>query len=295
MDTDKSIELEKQQKISFILVVWRFPVFFTSLLAALASGSVVVWLEFAETASILIPGVILYVLSKKLNANLKYKFNYGSGKVEAITALACELSDLAGLFCVTFVSIKELFTGSEKSEALKFALILSIIGFIIDAFIMWRQKKLLENSSSKMFHTAFVSAWKEFAFDGAAIVTLVISLKFQDSDWIGYFSPIVCLLMVIPFSLIVLHHLRESVEELIDRTLDEESQLKIIKVLNEFFDSYEELGEVKSRITGQEKYIDIELVFKEDMEYREVRQIATKIKDRVQEEMENSNVNIVIL
>ena len=295
MVIDKSNELKRQRKIALLMVLGKFPVFVTSFLAASVSGSIVVWMEFVENVSVLLPGIILMVLSRKLDANLKYKFNYGPGKVEAITALSCELFDIAGLFCVVFFSVKQLIIKNDGHEHLRFAIALTIIGFLIDAFVVWRQKLILQSSSSKMFHTAFISAQKEFFFDGMSIFTLLISLKFEDKMWSRYFSPIICLIISVPFFITVIKHLRESIEELIDRTLDEESQLKILKVLNEFFDSYDELGEIKSRIVGEEKYIDIELVFKSDMVYREVRRVATMIKERVQEEMEDSNVNIVIL
>ena len=295
MNTDKSNELKKQRKIALLQVVGKTPVFITSFLAASVSGSVVVWMEFVENVSIVLPGIILMVLSRKLDANLKYTFNYGSGKVEAITALSCEMFDLAGLFCVAFFSIKQLIFGGENEEHLVLAIVLSMVGFVIDAIIVYAQKKILENSHSKMFHTALISAQKEFFFDGVAILTLVISLIFRGKAWIRYFSPVICLIIVIPFLVIVLKHLRESVEELSDRTLDEDSQLKIIKVLNEFYESYDELGEVRSRIIGEEKHIDIELLFKEDMKYGEIRGIAQRMKERVQEEIENSNVDILIL
>ncbi|WP_081795561.1 cation transporter [Butyrivibrio sp. MC2021] len=287
--------LTQQQRIAMLLIIWRLPEFVTSFLAACASGSAVVWLEFVECASIVLPGAILAVLSGKLNRNLKYVFNYGTGKVEAITALSCEMFDLAGILCLLFFAVRSIIIGKEESGNLRFALIVSIFGLIIDIFILIRQKKILEESHSKMYHTAYVSAQKEFFFDAASIVTLVITIIFENKPWIRFFSPAACILIAVPFSVIVLRHLRESVEELIDRTLDEDSQLKIIKVINEHFDSFEELGAVKSRITGQHKYIDIEMKFKEDMPYSQVREVADKISKRISEEMEHSNVNIVII
>ena len=290
----KKTELRNQQRIAILLILWRLPEFFTSLIAACASGSVVVWLEFIENASILIPGIILLVLSGKLSRNLKYVFNYGTGKVEAITALCCEIFDIAGLFCVSFFAIKGLFVPEEDEKYLGFALAVSIAGLLIDLIILQQQKKILSGSHSKMFHTALVSAQKEFFFDAASIITLVITLIFEGTLWIRYFSPVVCLIIVVPFFIIVMKHLRESVSELVDRTLDEESQLKIIKVLNEFYDSYEEFGEVRSRINGEEKYIDIELTFKADMEYQDVKTAAAKIEERIREELGDCNINVVI-
>ena len=293
-DDTKKKGLRNQQRIALLLILWRLPEFFTSFIAAIASGSVVVWLEFIENASILVPGIILAVLARKINRNLKYVFNYGTGKVEAITALCCEVFDIAGLFCVSFFAIKGLIKPEEEERFLGFALIVSIVGLIVDLIILRQQKKILSESHSKMFHTALVSAQKEFFFDAASIITLFITLIFEKTIWIKYFSPVVCLIIVIPFFMIVVKHMRESVSELIDRTLDEESQLKIIKVLNEFYDSYEELGDIRSRINGEEKYIEIELIFKPDMDYGNVQSIVGRIRERIQEEIGDSTVNVVI-
>ena len=293
IDTKKK-GLRNQQRIAFLLILWRLPEFFTSFIAACASGSAVVWLEFIENASILVPGIILAVLARKMNRNLKYVFNYGTGKVEAITALCCEVFDIAGLFCISFFAIKSLFKPEEEERFLGFALIVSILGLLVDLIILRQQKKILSESHSKMFHTALVSAQKEFFFDAASIATLLITIVFEKTSWINYFSPIVCLVIVVPFFTIVIKHLRESLSELIDRTLDEESQLKILKVLNEFYDSYEELGDIKSRINGEEKYIELELVFKPDLSYGEIKDISFKIKERIQKELGESVVNVVI-
>ena len=86
--------------------------------------------------------------------------------------------------------------------------------------------------------------------------------------------------------------MKESIFELIDRTLDEETQLKIIKVLNEFYDSYEEFGDIRSRINGNEKYIDIEIKFNDSMGYGEVRKIVQQIRERVQEVVGDCIVNV---
>ncbi|WP_022779267.1 cation transporter [Butyrivibrio sp. AE3009] len=291
----KSKRLSQQRKIALLLIVWRLPELVTSFIAACASGSAVVWLEFVECASIVLPGAILVILTSKLNRNLKYVFNYGTGKVEAITALSCEMFDVAGIMCLMFFSIRSLLGWEAETGNSRFALAVSILGLIIDIFIMLRQKKILEESHSKMYHTAYVSAQKEFAFDAASIITLIITIIFEGTVWIRYFSPVVCIIIAIPLSRLVFGHLRESVEELIDRTLDEKNQLKIIKVINEHFDKFEELGAVKSRITGQEKYIDIEMKFHEDMQYSEVREVAQQISRRISEELGHSNVNIVVI
>ena len=284
----------RQHKLALLLVLWRIPGVITSFLAAIASNSMIVWMEFIENVSIVAPGILLLIISAKLMKNLKFMFNYGIGKIEAITAQTCEIFDLAGLGCVLFFAVRKLICpGGERN--LELALIISAVGLLIDLFILYREKLLTEKYHSRIVHTAFLSAKKEFVFDFITIFTLIIGIIFHNTKWIVYFSPIVCIILIIPFSIEIGHHLSSAVQELIDLTLDEESQLLIIKVLNEFYDSYELLGDIKSRVNGSYKNIDISLQFHPDMTYKEIRDISTKIKKRIDEEIGKCNVNINII
>ena len=78
----KAALFNEQYKITSLMVLWRIPTFITSFVAACASSSIVIWLECLENASIILPGVRLLILTRKLNKNLKFRYNYGTGKVE---------------------------------------------------------------------------------------------------------------------------------------------------------------------------------------------------------------------
>ncbi|MCR4590981.1 MAG: cation transporter [Lachnospiraceae bacterium] len=292
----KSEALTEQYKIAVLLVIWKIPNFVTSFVAACASRSMVLWLEFIENASIFVPGIILLILSRKLNKNLKFKYNYGTEKVEAITALSCEMFDLAGLFCIVLFAVRKLMHGSEEGEEyLLFALIVSIIGFLIDIFIVNKEKKLVSVNHSKMLHTAYISAQKEFVFDIISMITLVIEIIFVGRSWISYFAPAVSIVLAIPFSLLVIKNLKKSLIDLTDLTLDEENQLRILKILSEFYEEYETLGEIKSRMNGEKIYVDIELSFRGDRCFRDIRKTVAAMKERVTEELGKCTVNVIII
>ncbi len=290
----KKKAMEEQKKLAILLVLWRIPAFSTSFVAACASRSLVLWLEFIENASILLPGILLLILSGRLNRNLKFRYNYGTEKVEAITALCCEMFDLAGLFCISLFAVRHLIKGSEKGEHLHFALAVSLLGLIIDIIIVLREKELINVHSSKLLHTAYISAGKELVFDVISIFTLVISILFSERSWIIHFSPVISIALVIPFSVLLLKHIKESLVELTDLTLDEENQLKILKILSEFFESYEELHDVRSRMTGEKIYIDIELSFHEDMLYSDIRSTVSAMKKRIVDELGSCTVNVIL-
>jgi len=92
--------------------------------------------------------------------------------LEAITAFGCEMFDTAGLICVLFFAVTELISPSEGEKHVLFALIVSLIGLGIDMFLFFQQKKLVEQEHSRMLHTAYLSAQKEFAFDFISLAAL---------------------------------------------------------------------------------------------------------------------------
>ncbi|MCR5773793.1 MAG: cation transporter [Lachnospiraceae bacterium] len=286
--------LYKQQKIALVFILWRFPSVLSSLLAACASGSMVVWTELIESMSEFFPVLIIGILSYKMRNDLRFKFNYGTGKIEAITALSCEMFEIAGLICVLFFSVRRIIYPSFKDKYMEFALIVSVIGLIIDIFGMMNEKKLLENASSKLIHTAYFGASKEFIFDIMAIISLIVSIVCDDRSWIKYFSPVMSIILVIPFLFILLRHVRESVSELIDHTLDEETQMEILKVMTDHYGKYEKLGEIRSRVNGTLKEIEIELGFDENMSFHEIKEVSELICSDIQSRLEGSRVRITL-
>lgn len=286
--------LQEEQRLALLLILWRIPSVFASLFSAIVSGSMVVWLEFVENASVLIPAILLAALSRRMGRDLKYQFNYGTGKLEAITAFACEVFDVAGLLCIISFSIRKLLRPEADEGNLLLALAVCVAGTLIDVFLLYRQKKLSEREHSKMLHTAYLSAKKDFAFDCISISTLLIGIVFSETPWIRSSSPVLCILMSIPFGCVVLHHLRESLAELADETLDEDSQLKLLKVLISLRDSYEDFGELRSRTNGKYKHIDVEISFPPQTPWSEAVQASSRIRERIRGELGESIVNFII-
>lgn len=286
-------EFSKEKNLAFLVTVWKLPQCTAAFISALASGSMIMWMEFVEKISILIPCILLMVMSIKLNRNLKFRFNYGTGKVEAITALSCEMFDLAGLLCVIYFSIRDFSNPAHESNS-AIAVILCVAGLALDVFILIGQRKLLHAGHSRMIHTAFLSAQKEFFFDTVAFAALLLEMILKNIQKASYFSPIACLLLAVPFAYVIIHHINGAVMELADLTIDEECQLKILKILNEYYEEYEDYGEIYSRKSGGVSYIDIELNFPDDTGYGKVRSTVSKIKKEIEEEIKDSSVNFII-
>ncbi len=286
--------IKEQQNLALLLLLWRLPGTIASFLAAITSRSLLVWMEFVEEASIIIPGIIILLIFQELKKNLKFKYNYGTGKVEAITALCCEMFDIAGILCICVLAIRRIIHPHAEESKPILALILTILGIFFDIFMLKKEQKLSQTVHSKMLHTAYLSAQKEFAFEFLVVISLLIEILIRGKKWQMYISPIASLILSVPFIIILFSHIKDSLYELADRTLDEESQMKILKVMSEFYDSYESFGAINSRIVGDHKHIDIELNFDPDTTFREINDLVSKMTKRLKEEIGHSTINIIV-
>lgn len=66
------------------------PNFVAVTVSAIVSVSLIVWMDFVDSFCNVVNSGFVALLSRKLRRNLKYEYNYGVGKIEAISSLACD-------------------------------------------------------------------------------------------------------------------------------------------------------------------------------------------------------------
>ena len=86
------------------------------------------------------------------------------------------------------------------------------------------------------------SQWRLFrtkAFsDGAVLVALTASLALAEYNWSHYIDPLASFMIVGVLFLSGYREIKTALPDLLDKTLEEELQIEIMKNLAEFFDDY---------------------------------------------------------
>ncbi|HOX22752.1 MAG TPA: cation transporter dimerization domain-containing protein, partial [Elusimicrobiales bacterium] len=88
--------------------------------------------------------------------------------------------------------------------------------------------------------------------------------------------------------------IRKALSDLLDKTLEEELQFKIIKHLAAQESGYKRFHHVHSRKSGPKIFIEIGLGFDPNKKVGEAIAVIKKIKTGVETEIPNSTVNIII-
>ncbi|MBQ2377458.1 MAG: hypothetical protein II297_03545 [Clostridia bacterium] len=78
---------KQQQNLSFAQLLAELPSFAAVLVSALLSRNLLVYIDLLDSSMYLVSLVLIVVLSRKLTKDLRYEYNYGVGKIEAIASL----------------------------------------------------------------------------------------------------------------------------------------------------------------------------------------------------------------
>ena len=78
---------KQQQNLSSVQLLAELPSFAAVLVSALLSRNLLVYIDLLDSAMYLISLVLIVILSRKLTGDLRYEYNYGVGKIEAIASL----------------------------------------------------------------------------------------------------------------------------------------------------------------------------------------------------------------
>ncbi|MDY3898815.1 MAG: cation transporter [Bacilli bacterium] len=284
----------KQQKLTIMQFFLELPNFIAVLLSAIFSGSLIVWLDLIDSLGGIFGEGVVMTQSRKLSKDLKFKYNYGVGKVEALTTILCEGVAIGGLICIMIISIIEIINPAKPSDLIIYVVILKIINVLLDLFFVYKQYKIKKESSSKIIKREFVSNIGALAFDVATLLSLLFIWLFRNFLFSWYIAPILSLVIAIVFTFFYSKHIKNAIDELSDKTLPENLQFKILKVLAHHQQEYEYFDNVKSHYNGSELIIDIVICFFDDTPYKDIAEFQKTLQEELTGVLGECVVSLII-
>ena len=285
---------KRQQKLTFLVALMDLPNLIAVTISAIASHSLLVWLDFIDSVGNVMSECLVVILSRHISQDLRYAYNYGVGKIEAMTALFCESITLCGLLSVMGFSIFQLFSPSKPSDFLVFVVLLKVINVLVDALFLREQAKIKKESSTHITQSEYIGDVNALLFDAGALVSLLCVWLMRNYAFSWYISPVLSLGIAIYMFVLCLRQVRQAISELSDKTLPEEEQLKILKVLTRHDKEYSRFVGIKSRYNGTSVTVDISVTFSPDTRFEAISRFQKELQEELSREIENCCVAVVI-
>ena len=87
---------------------------------------------------------------------------------------------------------------------------------------------------------------------------------------------------------------RPALDELTDKTLPEEEQMKILNILTRYYSSYSQFHSINFHKSGDVTRIDIHLSFEQDTTFEEILTLKKQMQEELDSLFGNCIVNIVV-
>ena len=285
---------KQQQNLSIAQILAELPSFVAILVSAIISRNLLVFIDLFDSFMYLISLSLVVVLSKKLTKDLRYEYNYGVGKVEAISSLLCDGIAFFGLLIALGFSVYEIIFPEQPSDFVIAVVGLKIINVIFDTAFYVKQRNITKIHNSSISKANYAEALSALLFDSVALVSLFAMWLLRDNTVGQYISPVVSIFVAIYLMFGYVKRTRQALIELTDKTLPEKDQMKILSILIQHYSSYIQCYSVNSHKSGDITMIDIHLSFEKNTTFEEILALKTKMQKEFDSQFGNCIVNIVV-
>ena len=285
---------EKQQNLSIAQLLAELPNFVAVVVSAILSRNLLVYIDLLDSSMYLISLGLIIFLSKKLRKDLRYEYNYGVGKIEAISSLLCDSMGFLGLLITLGFSVQAIIVPEQPSELVIAVVGLKIINVAFDTAFFVKQRKITKIHNSAISKSNYAEALSALLFDSVALVSLFTMWLLRANSIGGYIAPVVSIFVAIYLMVGYAKRIQQSFIELTDKTLPEEQQIKILAILTRYYSSYSQFHSINSRKSGDITRIDIHLSFEKGTSVDEVISLKKKMQDELNQIFENCSANIIV-
>ena len=293
-DEQGGVSLAAKERTVLTSLIIDFILWLPDIAAAILSGSVVLLADAVKCANEILATFFAYLTIRKMSRGGAGTYDYGMGKFETLTSIITGGVMFISLMLVFFSAIHRIIDPEELvTEGVWLGIILMVIGVTMNTWLWQKNYRLWKKSPSPIMD----SQWRLFrtkAFsDFSVLCALIAGMVLSQYPWSLYIDPfasfiIAGFLLFSGYRVIV-----SSLPDLLDKTLDEELQLVIVRHLAEFFNDYYALHGVRSRRSGSNVYIEIFLEFDREKSMGEVQAAINRIKANLEKTIPKSSVSIV--
>ena len=284
----------KQQNLSFAQLLAELPSFIAVLVSAILTRTILIFVDLLDSFGNLLRTAMVTILSKKLSKDLRYEYNYGIGKIEAIASLLCDSIVFFGLLITIGLSIYSIFFPEKPSDLVIAVVGLKLINVSFDIAFFIKQFKIIKIHRSAISETNYAAALAALLFDSIALISLLTMWIFRNNVIGAYISPVISIFVAIYLIFGCIKRTRQALNEITDKTLPEEQQIKILNILNRFYNNYSQLYSINSQKSGDSIRIDLHISFEKDTCFEEIVKLKKQMQNEFNSKFDNCIINIVV-
>ena len=290
----KSMTIKQKEKAILLGLVFGALAMVPIIISAILSNSLIVLTDVLKSGSELLAVMFSYFAIRKVSKGANFVYNYGYGKLEGFSSLLMAFVIGISLIIILFNA----YLGFTRPEPLTGIGVIIAIGanIMTGTFNIWQwfNYRKIDRESPSPIITGQLNLYRsKYISDISVTITLVLGLFLRKYTFAHFIDPLGAVVLSGFLFYAVYTLFSQSMDNLMDRTLEESLQMGILRVLAQHFDDYHNIHDIRSRRSGQYIFIDLYLEFDPEKQMKAVQQAICEINDDILGFIKNCQVNIV--
>lgn len=288
-------QLARERAIAFALAL-DVAMLTVYTVAALLAGSLTMTAELIRGALMWLIELFALIVMRRIHRGRTAMFEFGSGRLEQLVNLLIAVGMLGGAAWIGLAAVSGLAGDKPAGAPIGFALaaIATATNFYVNVLAWDAMRRAARSGGSLIMQGQLQSRIVKLVSSAFVQLSLTISTLSSDSVVIGWADSLGALVV----SGFIVHAavgmIRSDLPDLVDRSVNEDVQAAINRMLVRHFDDYDSLGVVRTRRSGAVVHAEITLGFSADLTMGDVNRRIEAMKASLRQEV-SSEADIAIV
>ena len=277
----------KKLKVAGLSVVSNSVLIALKIIAGIVSGSVSIISEAIHSGMDLVAAVIAFFSVRMSSKPADRKHPYGHGKIENVSGVIEGLLIFVAAGLIITEAVKKLFNPSEVSQTAIAAAVMIFSGIVNFFVSRTLYKTAKEEDSIALEADALHLKTDIYTSLGVGAGMLLIKIT-----GITFFDPVIAILVAVLIIKEAWVLCKNAFGPLMDTRLSDEDESKIKEIMDIFKDEILDYHELRTRKSGNMKYIDFHMTVKEGITVKESHCLSDRIEQELEKALRNTSISI---
>jgi cation diffusion facilitator family transporter len=262
---------------------------------SLWSGSLTILAEVLRGGLLIALEVLVLLLLRRIHRGRLTAFEYGTGKLEQFANLVVGAAMLLAALWLAAQAIGRLGAPppAPSGGSMVAAMLATGTNFLLNGLVavsLWRAGR----DGTSVIMTGQIRSRLSKLFASAMVVLAMVVAALAPGSRTGQLADVCGTLFVAVVMLgFALRLARDSLPDLLDRSLDEERQMQINGALSARFEDYEALLAVRSRQSGRMLYVEVELGIAPEQSMAATDRVMRRLEAEIATRIPGSVVTVI--
>lgn len=277
----------KKTKVAALSVASNTVLITLKIIAGVLSGSVSIISEAIHSGMDLVAAVIAFFSVRMSSKPADSKHPYGHGKIENVSGVVEGLLIFVAAALIIVEAVKKLFNPSEVSQTTVAAVVMVFSGAV--NFFVSRTLYKTAKAEDSIALEADALHLKTDVYTSLGVGAGILLIKITG---VTLFDPIVAILvagLIIKEAWVLC---RNAFGPLMDTRLSDEDEYRIREIMDIFKDEILDYHELRTRKSGNMKYIDFHMTVREGITVKESHCLSDRIEQELEKALRNTSISI---